>query len=557
MRPRLGARSRVSAMTGPPPVAPDRPSLLAPDDPGSATAGPSAPAVPTLGSENVPPVGVFAPDLAGSLPAADPTMLHDLALDQVFSALVHGREEYDLSPLLARPLERADEIVARQDVFRDLERDAVRGPVERFARSMRSVRAAQATSAKMRQQDQRARLFLESAVRYRAAVEELLREVGDAGPRSRGLRELVEFGHQYLASPSFRQLCHEIDRLLSELRSVAYTVQFRGDRVTVAAPAGEGDYGEEIVATFARFPGPDGRDPTFSLHEWSEMNHVEEEIQDRVALLFPAVFAELRTFPARHAHFADAVFVELDRQLQFYLGYGEIVTRLRSRGLSFSYPELSDRASDLEVRDTFDLALALRLPGPPVVNDLRLAPPERIAIVSGPNNGGKTTFARTIGQLHYLARLGCPVPGSFARLLRSDRILTHFERGERLADLRGKLLDELVQVHAILQVASERSVIVLNETFASAMVHDALFLGRRVLELIRARGALCVYVTFLDELSTLGAETVSVVSTVSPEDPEVRTYRLARRPADGRAHALAVARKYGLTYEALTEGRDR
>ncbi len=286
------------------------------------------------------------------------------------------------------------------------------------------------------------------------------------------------------------------------------------------------------------------------------MNHIEEKILEFVARLFPEPFEEMDKLFKDFMEFLDGGIEQFDREIKFYLSYLDFVNKLARKGkVSFCYPEVSS-SREVSIYGGFDVVLAYsraKTGEDIVVNDLCLKQRERIIVVTGPNQGGKTTFARMFGQVHHLARLGLVVPAKRARVFLCDQILTHFERREAITNFQGKLEEELIRVHRMFSCATSRSIFILNEMFASTTLEDALFLNKEILNRISQMDALALCVTFIDELSVLNEKTVSMVAQVLAEDPTIRTFKIVRRQAHGKAYALSLAHKYGLTYKQIKE----
>ncbi len=486
----------------------------------------------------------------------EPDFFHDLSLDRALEAILAGRRHYALAPFFYAPLTRVESVHYRHEVVHDLEQQKIAAPIRSFAEQMGRMREQLAQIEKLHYPRQRQAWYRDAIELYCDGVATLAAELGQAPVTARALIGLRGYLAAYVASEPFTTLVAETLSQKEALASVDYSVHIHGARVTVGRYEGEADYGAEVERTFARFRQGAVGSYLVKVPDFADMNHIEARILDLVAQLYPDVFAALAGYCTRYRDYLDPTIDRFDREIQFYLAYLDFIAPLEARGLEFCLPHLGSETTEISVHDGFDLALANKLAaeGREIVrNDVQLGGGERIIVVTGPNNGGKTTFARMFGQLHYLAGLGLPIPARSARLRLPDRIFAHFEREEDIETLRGKLEDELVRVHEILEHATARSVIVANESFSSTTLLDALFLGSEVLNMISELGSVAVYVTFVDELASLNEATISMVSEIVPDNPAERTFRVERRPADGLAYAAAIANKYGLSYPRLTE----
>lgn len=489
-------------------------------------------------------------------PQEMPDFFVDLNLDQVIDAVVAGRQEYDLKPFFYTPLHDLDAITYRHEVMRDLEQKDLVASLQAFAEHMKTMRKYLVQASKMYYTYQEERWFLDAVAVYCDAVTALAHDLSQVEVHSRGFLALRDSVRDYTSSGPFPSLLAETNQLKAGLTAVRYSLLIKGNSINVRAYEGETDYSAQVEATFAKFQQGAVKDYRAKFPDFPEMNHVEAHILTLVARLYPDLFAQLDAYCAKNEHYLDETIATFDREIQFYLAYLEYMTVIQQAGLPFCYPHLSETSKEVSTHDGFDLALAYKLVNehtPVICNDFALKDQERIFVVTGPNQGGKTTFARTFGQMHVLASLGLPVPGKEAHLFLFDQVLTHFEREEHIENLRGKLQDDLVRMHEMLQQATPRSILLMNEIFTSTTLQDALFLSKKIMEAILPLDVLCVWVTFLDELASYSEKTVSMVSTVVPDNPVVRTYKIVRKPADGRAHAVAIAEKHRLTYEEIKE----
>jgi DNA mismatch repair protein MutS len=484
-----------------------------------------------------------------------PSFFLDFNLDQIINSITADKAEYNLKPLFYTVLHDNDEIQYRHEIMHDLENLKLVSYIKIFSKGMHQMREYLDHFRKLYYHYQKERLFLDAVTAYCESVIAFVDHLYSVTINSKGLINFREYLSDYVKSIGFITLYSETQKIRNELSTVRYSILINDGAITIGKDESDVNYSHTIEKIFSKFKQDDSaKNYKKEISNPLKMNHIEARILDIVAKLYPETFKNLNDYVERNDDFIDSKISDFDREIQFYISYIDYIARVKKLKLNFCYPEISNNKSDIYLHDGFDLALAASLihkNSPVVCNSFNLSGDERIIVVTGPNQGGKTTFARMFGQLHYLAILGLPIPGTEAKLFQFDRIFSHFEKEESITTLRGKLEDDLVRVNEILTQASADSIIIMNEIYTSTTLQDAIYLSKRTIEIISDLDALCVWVTFIDEVASFNNKTVSMVSMVSPKDVAIRTYKIIRRPADGFSYALTIARKYRLTYDCI------
>ena len=196
-----------------------------------------------------------------------------------------------------------------------------------------------------------------------------------------------------------------------------------------------------------------------------------------------------------------------------------------------------------------------------IPNDLYLnSSSDLIAVITGPNMGGKSTYLRQAALIAIMAQMGSFVPADAAQLPLIDRIFTRIGASDNLARGRSTFMVEMTETAVILNTATPRSFIVLDEIGRGTATYDGLALAWAVVEHIHARTrAKTLFATHYHELTEL-AELLDGVRNLRVSVKEAGDHIIFLRKVEpgraDRSYGIEVARLAGLPLAVIERARE-
>lgn len=284
------------------------------------------------------------------------------------------------------------------------------------------------------------------------------------------------------------------------------------------------------------------------------------DAQEKIVELERRLFAELRSAIAAQA--------KRIRQTALALAEVDVLAGFAHLAATRAYcrPSFVKDGSELEIVQGRHPVIeqqeaALGGTGRFVPNDLYLdSSGHSILLLTGPNMGGKSTYLRQTALIVLMAQMGCFVPAQSARLAVVDRIFTRIGASDNLARGRSTFMVEMTETAAILNTATERSLILLDEIGRGTATYDGLAIAWATIEYVHARvRAKTLFATHYHELTEL-AERLSGLKnfhvTVKDSPAGIVFLRKVEPGAASRSYGIEVAKLAGLPTEVIARARE-
>jgi len=204
---------------------------------------------------------------------------------------------------------------------------------------------------------------------------------------------------------------------------------------------------------------------------------------------------------AQSADHIRSFFRMLRTELAFYIGCLNLHERLETKGEPTCFPVPSAPGTAVfSVAGLYDVCLTLILEETVVGNDVR-ADGRSLVVITGANQGGKSTFLRSVGLAQLMMQTGMFVPAQSFRANVSRGVFTHHKREEDPTMEKGKLEEELSRMSEIADAIGPNCLLLCNESFASTNEREGSEIARQIVRAMTEVGVKVFYVTHLYDLA--------------------------------------------------------
>ena len=215
----------------------------------------------------------------------------------------------------------------------------------------------------------------------------------------------------------------------------------------------------------------------------------------------------------------------------------------------------------IDIRQGRHLVVEQLISDPFVANDTRLCATSSMMMITGPNMGGKSTYMRQIALIVIMAQIGAYVPALEASIGIVDRVFTRMGSSDDLAGGRSTFMVEMTETANILNNASAKSLVLMDEVGRGTSTFDGLSLAWScALNLARDIGALTLFATHYFEMTQLSEQLAQVenvhLDATEHDDNIIFMHKVLPGPAS-KSYGLQVAKLAGVPHQVIDEARQK
>lgn len=485
---------------------------------------------------------------------AEPAFFQDLQLDYLLKMIENLTKGYRVRPYYYTLPDSVSLIQYRQQVCKDLSDASLFGCIRRFCIELQKSRSSHNLSLQCEEEIQAASYHLEAATRYWESLLAFEKELASCYPDSDGINALRDYVKKYISEWREKGFEQSVRRANEFFSQVCFRLTIEEDQIMITEEEQvNGDYLQELSEVLKLDKEQTETYLSGIFPRALEPSYLETTLIKLLKRSNPDIFDEIRSFYKAYPNFYSEKLLRFDEEVQFYIGFLEFQKKTEALGYPLHTPKISEQ-NEFSGKGIYDLALLWKNAHrnyTVVSNDFVWKKTPSFFVVTGPNQGGKTTFARSMGQAVYFSMMGLDANASSLVLPFFQGISTHFEAEERIQSNSGKLKEEINRLAPMMKQEKKQQFVILNELFTTATTYDALIMGKKVMEHFLQRGCYGIYVTHIQELAKETESIISLVAQIEEGEANKRTYRMIPMKAQGYGYSDSLVKEFRLGYEDI------